>query len=109
MHDEIPQDLTQFDTGLGDYGDTAHDFTSQQMPDFSQHPEMSTNIEMSDLSIFHYEDANPTLAEISMKVNKPEALVFYEMLVKMQKGEISMRQDDLRDFSEIRVELVPQN
>ena len=98
--------MTQFDTGLGEYGDTIHDFTSQQMPEFSQQPDMAQSLQMSDLSIFNYEEANPTLSEISMKVNRPEALVFYEMLSKMQKGEIEMRQEDVTDFSEIRVELL---
>lgn len=94
--------MTQFDTGLGEYGDTIHDFTIQQMPEFSQQPDMAPSLQMSDLSIFNYEEANPTLAEISMKVNRPEALVFYEMLAKMQKGEIEMTQEDVTDFSEIR-------
>ena len=47
---------------------------------------------MNELSIFKYEEANPTLREISEKVNRPEHLVFYEMLLKMQKGEIMMTQ-----------------
>ncbi len=61
---------------------------------------------MSEISIFNYEDANPTLGEISGRVKRPEALVFYEMLSKMQKGEIVMSQEDVMGFGEIRVELV---
>lgn len=52
----------------------------------------ASQIQMTSLSIFHYEDVTPTLGEISAKVNKPRALVFYEMLFKMQKGEIVMSQ-----------------
>jgi hypothetical protein len=47
---------------------------------------------MSELSIFKYEDSSPTLAEISVKINRSQATVFYEMLSKMQKGEITMTQ-----------------
>lgn len=75
--------MTQFETGY--QGDTIYDFTSQPMPDFSEQMEAS-QIQMNSLSIFHYEDATPTLDEISAKVNKPRPLVFYEMLSKMQKG-----------------------
>jgi hypothetical protein len=53
---------------------------------------MAPRIEMSDLSIFNYEEANPTLVDISLKLNKPEAMVFYEMLSKMQNGEVEMTQ-----------------
>ena len=88
MHEEIPADLTQFDTG---YHETMHDFTSQPMPDFEEQFEAS-QIHMNELSIFKYEEANPTLAEISAKVNRPQHFVFYEMLSKMQKGEIVMTQ-----------------
>lgn len=98
--------MTQFDTGLGEYGDTVHDFTSQQMPEFSQQPDVMPGIEMSELSIFNYEDANPTLEEVSMRLNRPEAIVFYDMLSKMQKGEIEMIQEDVGDFGEIRLELL---
>ncbi len=52
----------------------------------------ASQIQMTSLSIFHYDDATPTLGEISAKVNKPRPLVFYEMLFKMQKGEIVMSQ-----------------
>lgn len=58
---------------------------------------------MNSLSIFHYEDATPTLNEISTKVNKSRPLVFYEMLSKMQKGEIVMSQENINDFGEIKV------
>lgn len=61
---------------------------------------------MNSLSIFHYEDATPTLEEISLKVNRSRPLVFYEMLSKMQKGEIVMNQEDVENFSEIKVELL---
>ena len=92
---------------MGEFGETIHDFTSQPMPDFaSQQPERSMGIDMSELSIFNYEDANPTLGEISARVNMPEALVFYEMLSKMQKGEIAISQEDVMGFGEIRVELL---
>lgn len=75
------------------------------MPNFSEQMEAS-QIQMNSLSIFHYEDATPTLGEISAKVNKPQPLVFYEMLSKMQKGEIIMSQDNIKDFGEIKVELL---
>ena len=61
------------------------------MPNFEEQIEAS-QIHMNELSIFNYEEANPTLAEISAKVNRPQHLVFYEMLSKMQKGEIVMTQ-----------------
>ena len=46
------------------------------------------------------------MREISHKVGRPEALVFYEMLSKMQKGEVVMVQEDAEKFGEIRVELL---
>jgi len=33
-----------------------------------------------------------------MKINRPEPIVFYEMLAKMQKGEIVITQEDVKNF-----------
>lgn len=89
MFEEIPTDYTQFDTGY-QAGSTYHDFTSQPLPDFEEG--MQSQVHLQEMSIFSYDEPNPTLEQISLKANRPQALVFYEMLAKMQKGEIVMTQ-----------------
>jgi hypothetical protein len=54
--------------------------------------ESGGQIQIGELSIFAYDESNPTLGEVSSRVNKPEAAVFYEMLAKMQKGEVELTQ-----------------
>jgi hypothetical protein len=71
----------------------------ESMPDFFSQPlaqeELQQNIPSEIRTNIIFGDASQELNQISIENRKPIPLLFYEMLARMQNGEIIMTQEDV--------------